>query len=259
MKFNLAAAAALIALCAAPAARAAEPVQAPAMLITADDIPAQYVVLGQVHASWVPDAIMPSVAPRKMLNSELSDEAAKLGADAVVLVTYSKRTFLDKKPMEAWGKAIKFTAPPPGATQTAQAGAGVQMAGATGAPAPGVVAPRTLPQAGAAPVGAAPAAGVVPQAGGAPGLSHAISPGTVVLTRQDIPYRPYTVLGDVSAEAHQYYVFTEVSPEDMLDEQLRKQAFSMGADAVIKIQYHMGRKMFSTPSTAAGKAIKFTD
>ena len=242
--YAIAALAALAAL-GAPA-RAQNSAEADAVLISTDDLQAPYTVLGVVHASVVPDGLLPSFSPRGKLNDDLRAEAAKLGGNAVINTKYSKRTFLDKGPMTAEGKAVRI-ADAPAETQTANASG---PAGSNLTYVPMTSAVPTAP-------GAAPA----PVVGGAPArramLTHAVSAGTVILTEQDIPYRTYTIVGDVSSEAHQYGIFTEVQPRDALDDDMRKQAFDMGADAVIKIQYKMGRKMFSTPSTATGKAVKF--
>src|SRR5262245_38274461 len=58
----------------------------------------------------------------------------------------------------------------------------------------------------------------------------------VRLIEGDLP-TPYTVVGQVSAEAHQTSLFPKKSARDMVQDQLREKAAKLGADAVIMVTY----------------------
>jgi uncharacterized protein YbjQ (UPF0145 family) len=225
--------AALVLIAAPLTAHAAGP--APAIVVTTQDIPTPYQALGPVRVEIMPTSLMPDTPIRQSLNEALRTEAAKQGADAVIKVVYGKRTFLDKRPIEAAGTAVKYVAPP------------VQPQAAVAPDAPGASDASSAPDASRAPETPKQTAPVV----------HAAAADAVIVTSDDIPYRAYTVLGDVSATATRTSIFGKTEPEDLLDASLRDQAFALGADAVVLVQYHMGRSFPSTPSTARGKAVRF--
>ena len=106
--FLLAAALALLS-----ASAAAQETPGNAIIVTTQDIPAQYEELGDVHAEIQPTSMMPKIPVRQSLNEELRAEAAKRGANAVIKVVYGKRSFLDKYPLGADGKAVRITMAPP--------------------------------------------------------------------------------------------------------------------------------------------------
>ena len=250
--FLLAAALALLS-----ASAAAQETPGNAIIVTTQDIPAQYEDLGDVHAEILPTSMLPKVPVRQSLNEALRAEAAKRGANAVIKVVYGKRSFLDKYPLGADGKAVRITmappapvsasiSPPSAPSPIATSSSSVARKSEPLASTPSAVAAINAPSAPAA------IAGPV-----SPPVQHASSADKIIITQDDIPYRRYTVLGDVSATALRTALFMKVEPEEMMDEQMRKQAFGMGADAVILVKYTMGARYPSTPSTAAGKAVRF--
>jgi len=219
------------------------------------DAPNAHTVLGEVRAEAHQKAMFSKVTVREAADQQLRDQAAKLGADAVVGIKYEPyNPMTSKKGFRAVGRAVKFT--------TTLAAAAPIVA------APPVSAPSAAPAAeekiivdnavisplGTAPVAAAPAAPPVLAAS----VSAPSGAAMIQLSDQDIHGRPYQVLGEISSEAHQTSMFPKKSNRDLLDEDLRAKAARMGADAVIQIKYTNSNAMFSKKgSTAVGKAVKF--
>ena len=100
--------------------------------------------------------------------------------------------------------------------------------------------------------------------GGGKPASEAIAtvktPATqIVLTDQDVVDRKYTVLGDITATVNKTTVFHPNPTRAMVNEEFRKKAHEMGADAVILIRYgEVGVSFMSWGSLEGkGRAIKF--
>jgi len=69
---------------------------------------------------------------------------------------------------------------------------------------------------------------------------------------------PVTVLGDVRAEIHQKSMSPKTPSRDLANDELRKQAAKLGADAVVNIKYESYNPMFSKKGfIATGKAVRF--
>ncbi|MDP3736172.1 MAG: hypothetical protein Q8R02_02215 [Hyphomonadaceae bacterium] len=244
--------------------------------------PAQsgYRVLGEVRAEIHQKSIMAKTPARDLVDKQLRDEAAKLGADAVVEIKYENNSpMFSKKGYRAAGKAVKFetmvavaapvaiapVAPPviaaptpapvvvppaPVATVPVQTVEAAPPVPVVTAPAP-VIAQSTPPPAPVAPPNPAPQASV-------PGLRAPAGQALIVLTEDNLAGRAVTVLGLVEAEAHQTSLFPKKTARDMLEEDLRAKAFALGADAVISIKFDMNSPMLSKKgSRATGVAVKF--
>ena len=81
----------------------------------------------------------------------------------------------------------------------------------------------------------------------------------IVLTDQDVVDRKYAVLGDITATVNKTTVFHPNPTREMVNEEFRKKAHEMGADAVILIRYgEVGVSLMSWGSLEGkGRAIKF--
>lgn len=173
--------------------------------------------------------------PKQQLDQELRAQASKLGADAVIHVTYQ----MTGTAHTASGVAIRYTQP-----------------AAPAAPPVATLPPAPLPSpqqpAPAAPVPAAPVAAALPA------VTHAASAAQVELTEGAMNGRRYVRLGPVSAVAHQTSLFPRVSPRQQLEEALRAEAFKQGADAVIEVKYVMVNALTSRKGhRAGGVAVRF--
>lgn len=196
--------------------------------------------------------------PKQKLDEQLRAEAAKLGADAVIQVTYQMTPAGSGVTYKAAGVAVRYVR---------QAGAvAVPAPAASVAPAvapPAVVAPVPAPQtAVAAPAPVAPAvvaaAPVAPAVPVAVAVAHAGSAAQVELSETSMQGRRYVRIGPVSARAHQTSMFPKVGPREQVQEALKAAAFKMGADAVIEVKYDMVNAMMSRKgNSASGIAVKF--
>ena len=90
-------------------------------------------------------------------------------------------------------------------------------------------------------------------------------PQDIFITSENITDRPYVVIGDISATAYAYgspggnpFAISEPSEEEV-NEEIRKQAAEVGADAVILVRYgEVGVTPLSWKSLEGkGRAIKF--
>lgn len=226
---------------AAPAPVAAAPMvpagPRPAALIALSESEAigqAYTRIGEVKAEAHQKSLFSKKPARTLLDDQLRAEAARLGADAVVMVKYDMNSpMFSKEGSRATGIAVKFTGAAAMAPAAAPAPVYTAAAAAPGAPIP-------------APVAAAPVrTGPTPAA-------------LIVLREDDLVGQPYYRVGDIKAEAHQKAIMTKKPARVMLDESLRTQAARLGADAVLMIKYEMTSPMFSKEgSHASGVAVRF--
>lgn len=181
--------------------------------------------------------------PKQKLDEQLRAEATKLGADAVIQVSYQMTPAGSGVSYKASGVAIRYSR---------QAGA----VAAVPAPAPAPVAAPVVE----APVAVAPAVpvAVAPAVAVAVPVARAASAAQVELTEGSMNGRRIVRLGPVSAKTHQKSLFPKVSPREQVQEALRAEAFKLGADAVIEVKYDMNNAAFSTKGNiASGIAVKF--
>ncbi len=228
-------------------------------------------VLGEVNAEVHQTSLFPKTPTRELVDKQLRDQAAKLGADAVVEITYDKNSPLtSKKGHRATGKAVKFDAAvvaapvatppviaipvaPPVAVATLSPPAAQPPAAA--AVAPPLQAPAAAPVVAAADIPPPPETTPKPPV---PGPRPPTQQALIVLTEDNLAGRAVAVLGVVSAEAHQTSLFPKKTARETMDEDLRAQAFKLGADAVISIKYDSSSPLTSKKgSRATGVAVKF--
>ena len=96
---------------AASSSEAVQPTRYDKMLMTEGDYPdRKYVSLGDVTVNVNKTTVFHAAPTRDMVNQKLKEEAAKLGADAVVLVRYGSVgvSALSYGSLEGKGRAIKF-------------------------------------------------------------------------------------------------------------------------------------------------------
>jgi uncharacterized protein YbjQ (UPF0145 family) len=216
------------------------------IVLTEGDAPTAHTVLGEVRAEAHKTSLFSKVSVREVADQQLRDQAAKMGADAVIGIKYEDyNPMTSKKGFRAVGRAVKFTTALAAAAPAAAAPATALVAPQPAAPAAAIVAPP-VQVAAAAPV-AAPVVAAPPAAA-----------GLIALSEQDIPGRPYQIVSEISSEVHPTSMFPKKSARDLLNEDLRAKAARLGADAVIQIKYTSSNPMFSKKgSTAVGKAVKF--
>ena len=199
-----------------------------------------YRAAGVVSAEIAPGA-SGAAPPKQALDDMLRAEAARLGADAVILTTYQLSSPASPAAAHrATGVAIRYT----------------RLAAATPALAPPVTGAREAPPPPvmqAAPVVKAEAAAPSPV-----GVMHALAADQVILTESDLSNRRFTPIGPISTTVHQKTMITKVPEMQQLQEAMRAAAFAMGADAVINVKYKMTNGMFSKEGdTGAGIAVRF--
>jgi len=188
--------------------------------------------------------------PKQKLDEQLRAEATKLGADAVIQVTYQMAPAGSGVSYKASGVAIRYA-------RQAAAPAAPAIA-----PAPAAPVVPAVPQVAAAvappvAVATAPPAAVPAPAAAAP-VFHAAAPSQVELSEGSMGGRRFVRLGPVSATTHQTSMFPKTSPRDQVQDALREKAFRMGADAVIEVKYDMNNAALSRKgNTASGVAVKF--
>jgi uncharacterized protein YbjQ (UPF0145 family) len=202
------------------------------------DLATAYTVVGEVSAQAHQTSMFPKKSGRVLVDEQLRQQAALLGADAVIQVKYDDYNPLtSKKGFRATGRAVKFSA---------------AAAATTTAPTP----PVTVSVPVAAPVVVAPPVAVpAPVVAAAPAPVAAPVAATGILLAEQNLSRAYDVLGPVNAELNQASVSLEKTGRQVLDETLRKQAAALGADAVIMIRY-AGADGARGP-TAIGVAVKY--
>ncbi len=194
-----------------------------------------------------------STLPKQKLDEQLRAEATKLGADAVIQVTYQMSPAGSGVTYKASGVAIRYAR---------QTGAVAAVAAPAIAPAPVATPPVVAPQAVVAPPVAAAAPQVVAPVAvaSAPAVAvvHAGSAAQVELTESSMQGRRYVRLGPVNAKAHQTSMFPKKPAREQVQDELKTAAFKMGADAVIEVKYDMVNAMFSKKgNSASGIAVKF--
>lgn len=210
------------------------------------DAAVDYRAAGAVSAE-IPFSTSGAALPKRQLDDMLRAEAAKLGADAVILVTYQLTS-----------------AATPNAGHRAS-GVAVRYSRAQAAVAPPVVVPPAAPAVVPAPqvaVAPPPPVAIAPPApipaAVAPAVMHATVPEQVLLTETDLVGRRYVRIGPVSATVHQKSMFTKVSEMEQTQQALRKAAHAKGADAVIEVKYKMTNSLFSKEGdTGSGIAVRF--
>jgi len=87
------------------------------------------------------------------------------------------------------------------------------------------------------------------------------SPQDIVVTETDISDRKYKVLGDIEATVNKTTIFHSDPTREKVNEELRKEAAKLGADAVILVRYGtVGVSFMSWGSlNGKGRAIVFLD
>lgn len=230
--------------------------QAAQVTLIEGDAPGDYRAAGAVTAEMQSAS---NVLPKAKLDEQLRAEAAKLGADAVIQVTYQMTPAASGVAYKASGVAIRYarqagavsvTAPPP--TPAPSAAAPVVAAPAVAAPvAPPVVAAVAPPAVAAS--APAPVAAVAP----AP-VRHAASATDVQLSDGALPGTRFVRMGPVSVTTHPTSMMMKITPKEQAQEALKAAAFKLGADAVIEVKYQMVNSAFTRKgNTASGIAVKF--
>lgn len=87
------------------------------------------------------------------------------------------------------------------------------------------------------------------------------SPQDIIVTETDITDRKYKVLGDIEATVNKTTIFHSDPTREKVNEELRKEAVKLGADAVIFVRYGtVGVSFMSWGSlNGKGRAIVFLD
>ncbi len=245
----------LAAMCVPCAPALAQPTAPTQIAVMDGDATGAYRAAGVVSAEIPLASATDTTLPKQKLDDMLRAEAKKLGADAVILVTYQLTSPVTPKVAHrASGVAIRYTR---------------EQAAAPVAPAPVVPPPIAAPQVAVAPppTPVAPAAAVpspppapvvVAAAAPPPAIAHATSADQIILTESNLPGRRYMRLGPVSVTVHQKSMFPKQSEMDQTQEALRAAALRMGADAVIETKYVMTNGMMSKAGdTGSGIAVRF--
>ena len=226
--------------------------QAAQVALMEGDAPGDYRAAGAVTAEMQSAS---NVLPKQKLDEQLRAEAAKLGADAVIQVTYQMTPAGSGVNYKVSGVAIRY------ARQTGAVAAIPAAPAAPVATPPVVVQPApqvsavVAPPAVAAPLPAvaAPAVAVAPAA-----VLHVSSAAQVELSDTSMQARRYTRIGPVSVTTHPTSMFMKMTPREQAQEALKAAAFKLGADAVIEVKYQMVNSTFSRKgNTASGIAVKF--
>jgi len=84
---------------------------------------------------------------------------------------------------------------------------------------------------------------------------------SVLVTEEDILDREYTSLGDIEVSVSKTTIFNKDPSNEMIDEELKREAAKLGADAVILVRYGtVGVSAFSWGKLdGKGRAIKFVE
>jgi uncharacterized protein YbjQ (UPF0145 family) len=244
----LAFAAVLLALPAAEAQRPAIDVR-----VIEGDLGVPYTVVGQISAEAHVKSLFPKKSGRELVDEQLREKAAKMGADAVVQVKYDTYNPLtSKKGFRAAGQAVKFMSAAAATTPAPIPAPAPPPPVTVSAPVAVPVAPP-VQVAAAAPSVAVPVAPPVVAAAAAPAVAQVAATG-VLLSEQNLS-RAYDVIGPVNVELNQASISLDKTGRQVLDETLRKTAADLGADAVILIRY-AGAAGAKGP-TAIGVAVKY--
>lgn len=88
-----------------------------------------------------------------------------------------------------------------------------------------------------------------------------ILPQDVLLSETDIGDRKYKVLGDIEVTVRKTTIFNRDPTQEMVNEELRKKAATLGADAVILVRFGtVGVSFWSWGALSGkGRAIVFSD
>lgn len=230
----LALSALLLALASAEAQRPAIDVR-----VIEGDLGVPYTVVGEVSAEAHVKSLFPKKSGRELVDEQLREKAARLGADAVVQVKYDGyNPMTSKKGYRAAGQAVKFN---PSAAATTPAPI----------PAPAPPPPVTVAAPAAAPSAPPPVAAAAPIT--PPPVAAAAAPAGVILLSEQNIARAYDVVGPVNVELNQASL--DKTGREALDEALIKQAADLGADAVILIRYSSAAG--AKGPTAIGVAVKY--
>lgn len=231
----------------------------PQIAILDGDATVDYRAAGAVSAE-ISFSASGAALPKRQLDDMLRAEAAKLGADAVILVTYQLTSAATPNAAHrASGVAIRYSraqaaVAPPAAVATPQVAAVAPVP----VPAP-VIMPPPQPQVAVAPPPPVVQPASVPAAAvAAAAVTHASVPEQVLLTEGDLVGRRYVHIGPVSVTVHQKSMFTKVSEMEQTQTALRAAAHAKGADAVIQVKYKMTNSLFSKDGdTGSGLAVRF--
>ena len=84
-------------------------------------------------------------------------------------------------------------------------------------------------------------------------------PSQIYLTDQDVVDREYKSLGDITVRVNKTTIFHPNPTRDMVNEKFQKEAYELGADAVILIRYGDGGISLMSWGSLEGKgrAIKY--
>ena len=84
---------------------------------------------------------------------------------------------------------------------------------------------------------------------------------SILVTEEDILDREYTSLGDIEVSVSKTTIFNKDPSNEMIDEELKREAAKLGADAVILVRYGtVGVSAFSWGKLdGKGRAIKFVE
>ena len=234
--------------------------QATQVVLIEGDAQGDYRAAGAVAAEMQSAS---NVLPKAKLDEQLRAEAAKLGADAVIQVTYQMTPVGSGVSYKASGVAIRYsrqagavaTVPEPSPTPAAPAVVAPALAAVAPAAAPVVAA--VAPPVAAAPPAAASAPAPVVAAAPAP-VRHAGSATDVQLSDGALPGTRFVRVAPVSVTTHPTSMFMKVTPKEQAQEALKAAAFKLGADAVIEVKYQIVNSTFSKKgNTASGVAVKF--
>lgn len=78
---------------------------------------------------------------------------------------------------------------------------------------------------------------VEPAAAAPSTAGRVVDPASIVVTKEDISDRPYTVLADIEATVNKTTIFHPDPTPELVNEKLREEAANLGADAVILVRY----------------------
>lgn len=87
------------------------------------------------------------------------------------------------------------------------------------------------------------------------------NPETIVVTENDLPGRPYKVVGDIRVKVNKTTMLNKDPTREDVDQKLKHKAAQIGADAVILVRYGtVGVSLMSWGSLSGnGRAVVFTN
>ena len=197
-----------------------------------------------------------NVLPKAKLDEQLRAEAAKLGADAVIQVTYQMTPAGSGVSYKASGVAIRYSWQ---AGAVAAVPTPLPTSAASAVVAPAVTAPAAVAPAAAPVVPPVAVSAPAPVVAAAPApVRHAGSATDVQLSDGALPGTRFVRVAPVSVTTHPTSMFMKVTPKEQAQEALKAAAFKLGADAVIEVKYQIVNSTFSKKgNTASGVAVKF--